>query len=132
MGDVLAFWIVALLVGALGFPIAAVFLRRLPDSGAGLSFALGLVLVSYGYFILRVLSVLPAGRGGYVLVVALLGVIAIATGGRDRWLMITWYRVLPGVVVAAGVFTFPVFGYVAFRSYNAEIGGAQEPKDFLV
>lgn len=131
MGDVLAFWIVALLVGALGFPVAAALLRRLPDAGAGLSFAMGLLLVSYGYFILRVFSVLPPGRGGYVLVVALLGLVAAAAAGRDRWLLVTWYRAWPGVVVAAGVFTFAFFGYVAFRSYNAEIGGTEQPMDFM-
>jgi YYY domain-containing protein len=131
MGDVLAFWIVAMLVGALGFPVGAVLLRRLPDAGAGLSFALGLVLVSYGYFILRVLSLLPAGRQGYGLAVVLLGLVAAAVAGRDRWLKVTWYRAWPGVVVATGVFTFAFFGYVAFRSYNAEIGGTEQPMDFM-
>lgn len=131
MGDVLAFWIVAMLVGALGFPVAAVLLRRLPDAGAGLSFALGLVLVSYAYFILRVLSVLPTGRQGYGLAVVLLGLVAAAVAGRDRWLKVTWYWAWPGVVVAAGVFTFAFFGYVAFRSYNAEIGGTEQPMDFM-
>ncbi|HML97579.1 MAG TPA: DUF2298 domain-containing protein [Tepidiformaceae bacterium] len=131
MGDVLAFWFVALVVGALGFPIAAVLLRRLPDAGAGLAFPLGLVLASYGYFILRVLSVLPAGRGGYVLALGLLALVAAATAGRDRWLLVTWYRAWPALAVAAGVFTFAFFGYVAFRSYNAEIGGTEQPMDFM-
>lgn len=131
MGDVLAFWSVALLVGALGIPIAAVLLRRLPDAGAGLTFALGLVVVSYGYFILRVLSVLPPGRGGYIVGIALLALVAAAVAGRDRWLLVTWYRAWPGLVVAGGVFTFAFFGYVAFRSYNAEIGGTEQPMDFM-
>jgi YYY domain-containing protein len=131
MGDVLAFWIVALVVGAFGFPVAAALLRRLPDAGAGLSFALGLVLCSYGYFVLRVLSILPPGRAGYILAVALLAIVAAATAARDRWLIVTWYRAWPGLVVAAGVFTFAFFGYVAFRSYNAEIGGTEQPMDFM-
>lgn len=131
MADVLAFWLVALVVGALGFPISAVLLRRLPDAGAGLAVPLGLVLTSYGYFILRVFSVLPAGRGGYVLAIGLIALVAAATAGRDRWLLVTWYRAWPGLVVAAGVFTFAFFGYVAFRSYNAEIGGTEQPMDFM-
>jgi len=131
MGDVLAFWIVALLAAGFGFPVAAVLLRRLPDAGAGLSFALSLVLISYGYFVLRVFSLLPPGRGGYALAVALLGLVGAAVAGRDRWLMVTWYRAWPGLVVAVGVFTFAFFGYVAFRSYNAEIGGTEQPMDFM-
>lgn len=131
MGDVLAFWFVALLVGALGFPIGAVLLRRLPDAGAGLAFPLGLVLASYGYFILRVLSVLPPGRAGYVLALALLALVAAATAGRDRWLLVTWHRAWPGLVVSAGVFSLAFLGYVAFRSYNAEIGGTEQPMDLM-
>lgn len=131
MGDVLAFWIVALFLGGLGFPFAAVLLRRLPDAGAGLSFAFGLVLISYGYFLLRVISLLPQGRGGYFAAVLLFALAAAAVAGRDRWLKVTWYRARPGVVVAAGVFTVAFFGYVAFRSYNAEIGGTEQPMDFM-
>ena len=131
MADVLAFWIAALVVAAFGFPIGAVLLRRLPDAGAGLSFPLGLVLASYGYFILRILDVLPAGRGGYIAAIALLGIVAAAVAGRDRWLRVTWWRAWPGVVVAFGVFTLAFFGYVAFRSYNAEIGGTEQPMDLM-
>ena len=58
MADVLAFWAAALVVAAFGYPIGAVLLRRLPDGGAGVALPLGLVLASYGYFILRVLDLL--------------------------------------------------------------------------
>src|SRR5688572_14068299 len=131
MAEVLAFWAAALVVAAFGFPIGAVLLRRLPDAGAGLSFPLGLVLASYGYFILRVLDILPAGRGGYIAAIALLGLVSAAVAGRDRWLRVTWWRAWPGVVVALGVFTLAFFGYVAFRSYNAEIGGTEQPMDLM-
>src|SRR6266487_165840 len=56
MGDVLAFWLVAMLIALLAFPITSVLLRRLPDAGAGMSFAAGLLLAGYGYFILRTFS----------------------------------------------------------------------------
>lgn len=131
MGDVLAFWIAALAVAAAGFPIGAAALRRLPDAGAGLSFALGLTLASFAYFLLRVLTILPAGRGGVVLAIVLLAVVSAAVAGRDRWLWVTWQRSWPGVVVAVGVFTLAFFTYTAFRSYNAEIGGTEQPMDFL-
>ncbi len=131
MADVLAFWATALVVAAFGFPIGAVLLRRLPDAGAGLSFPLGLALASYIYFILRVFDVLPAGRGGYIAAITLLGLAAAAVAGRDRWLRVTWRRAWPGVVVAFGVFTFAFFGYVSFRSYNSEIAGTEQPMDLM-
>ena len=81
MADVLAFWLTALVIAACGYPIAAVLLRRLPDAGAGLSFPLGLVLTGYSYFILRVLNLLPPGRGGYVVAIALMALVAAAVHG---------------------------------------------------
>lgn len=131
MSDVLAFWAVSLLVGALAMPIAFSLLRRLPDAGAGLSFALGLVLTGYAYFILRVAHVLPPGRGGYLIALALLGLISAAVAGRDRRFVSTFQRTWPAWVAAIGVFTLFFFMYVAFRSYNAEIGGTEQPMDFM-
>jgi YYY domain-containing protein len=127
----LAFWAAALLVGACGFPIGAVVLRRLPDAGAGLSFPLGLVVSGYVYLMLRVFHLLPVGRGGYLLAVCLVGLAAAAVAGRDRWLPVTWMRAWPGVVVAVGVFTFAFFSYTVFRSYNSEIGGTEQPMDLM-
>ncbi len=131
MADVLAFWLTAIVVAILGYPIGAVLLRRLPDAGAGLSFPLGLVLAGYGYFMLRVFHLLPPGRGGYLAAVVLLGLVSAAVAGRDRWSVVTWRRGLPGLVVAVSVFTFVFFAYVAFRSYNAEIGGTEQPMDLM-
>lgn len=131
MGDVLAFWVAALVVAAVGYPIGAAAFRRLPDAGAGVSFALGLLLTSFVYFLLRVFSVLPAGRGGVMVALVIVAFTAIAVASRDRWLWVTWHRSWPGLVVTAGVFTLAFFSYAAFRSYNAEIGGTEQPMDFM-
>jgi len=131
MSDLLAFWAVSLLVGLLAMPLAFVLLRRLPDAGAGLSFALGLMFVGYGYFMLRTLRVLPFGRGGYLLALALFALLALAVAGRDRRFVSTLRRSWPGWVIAAGVFTCFFFGYAAFRSYQPEINGTEQPMDFM-
>ena len=131
MLDVLGFWAAAIVIAACGFPIAAVVLRRLPDAGAGLSFPLGLLVTSYLYFILRVLHVLSAGRRDYFVAVVIVALIAAAIVGRDRWFKVTWRRAWPGVVIAVAVFSFAFFGYTAFRSYNSEIGGTEQPMDLM-
>lgn len=131
MADILAFWAAALVIAAIGFPFGAVLLRRLPDAGAGLALPLGLLFVSYIYFILRVFDILSAGRGGYLLAIVLTGLVATVVAGRDRWLYVTWRRAWPGIVVAFGVFTLAFFSYVTLRSYNAEIGGTEQPMDLM-
>lgn len=131
MAPVLAFWAVALLVAALALPFVFALLRRLPDAGAGFSFALGLTLTGYGYFVLRVLSVLPPGRGGYVLAVALLALAGVCVAARDRRFASTLRRQWPSLLTLAGLFTLFFFAFVAYRSYVPEIHGTEQPMDFM-
>lgn len=131
MTDVLAFWGVCLLFAALALPLAFALLRRLPDAGAGMSFALGLVVAGYLYFILRVAAVLPQGRGGYLLALGLLALLSAAVAGRDRRFASTLRRTAPLIVAMAGLFTVAFFLYVAFRSYQPDISGTEQPMDFL-
>jgi YYY domain-containing protein len=128
---VLSFWATALLVGALALPLCFRLFRRFPDGGAGLSFALGITLVGWGYFILRTLEILPAGRGGAVLAVGLLALAGAGVAGRDRRFRSTLRMSAPSVVAISGVFTLCLFGYVAFRSYAPEIAGTEQPMDLM-
>ncbi len=131
MAQVLAFWATSLLVGILALPIAFALLRRLPDAGSAFAMPLGLVLAGWGYFILRVASVLPFGRGGYILALALLALFSCTTIGRDRHFLSTFRRAAPSLVAVFGIFTCAFFVYAAFRSYNAEITGTEQPMDFM-
>ncbi len=129
--SVIAFWAAAMLVGGLALPIAFVLFRRMPDAGAGLAFPLGLVLVGYGYFILRVADVLPQGRGGYIVAVGLLALVSCAVAGSDRRFGSTFRRSVPAVVTVSGLFGMLFFGFAAFRSYTPEIGGTEQPMDLM-
>lgn len=131
MSHLLAFWAVSLLIAISVLPIALVLFRRLPDAGAGLSFALGLVLTGYGYFILRTLNVLPFGRGGYLLALSGLALVSLTVAGRDRRFGATLRRTWMGWVVAAGLFTCFFVSYAAFRSYQPDISGTEQPMDFM-
>ena len=84
MGAILAFWAVTLAAGVVAFPIVAPLLRRLPDRGAGMALALGVALLGYLYFMLRLLGVLELGRGGALLAIAVLALVSAAIAGRDR------------------------------------------------
>ncbi|MBK6662969.1 MAG: hypothetical protein IPG47_09540 [Thermoflexaceae bacterium] len=131
MAPVLAFWAAAMVVGACALPIAFVLFRRFPDAGAGLAFPLGLVLSGYAYFVLRIGSVLPQGRGGAVLAVVALVVAAAAAAGQDRRFRETARRFAPGALAAAGLFTLCFFAYVSYRSYVPDIAGTEQPMDFM-
>ncbi len=131
MAPVMAFWAVALLIGALALPITFVLLRRFPDGGAGLAFPAGLLLIGYGYFTLRTFNVLPAGRAGYLLAVMLFALVSVTVIARDRQFRPTLRRSLPAIAVTAGLFTLVFYLYVAFRSYQPDITGTEQPMDFM-
>ena len=129
--DLIAFWAVSLLLGALALPIAMVLFRRLPDAGVALAIPLGVVLTAYAYFILRVIGVVPYGRAGFVAGPVALLLVSALFARRDRRFRSSLRRALPASVSVVGLFTMLFFGFVAYRAYVSEIGGTEQPMDFL-
>lgn len=131
MEAVVAAWLASMLIGAVGWPFAFALARRFPDAGAGLCFPLGLLAVSLPYYLLRVVGLLPPGRGGYLVAVLIAGVGALAVSGRTRRRALDRRRIATGIALATSVFTGSFLLYAAFRSYNPEIAGTEQPMDLL-
>lgn len=131
MTPALAFWLTALVVAGFALPISFRVFRRFPDAGAGLSLALGLLLAALVYFLLRTLQILPFGRGGFILAIAVMGLVSATVAGRDPQFVATARRSWRGALAAAMLFTVAFFGYASFRSYESGIGGTEQPMDFL-
>lgn len=131
MSEALAFWGVAIAIAALALPLAFRLFARFPDTGAGLSFTLGLTLISAGYFLLRVVGALPAGRGGFILAIALFAVVMVVLAVRDRRFLARLRRSLRGLTVAAVLFSALFFGYAFFRAHTPDIAHTEQPMDFL-
>ena len=126
MAEAIAFWAAALAVAALALPLAFRLFARFPDGGAGLALALGLMLVSAGYFLLRVIGALPAGRGGVLLALALFAAAMAALAIRDRRARAAFRRSRRGVAIAAALFTLLFFAYAFFRSHAPDIADVPE------
>lgn len=131
MEAVLAAWLAAMLLGAIGLPFAAALFRRFPDAGTGLAVPLGLLAVALPYFLLRAADILPPGRGGYLLAAALAAAAAAQLAARLRLHRRELARVAAGAAIAASIFTGAFLASAAFRSYNAEIVGTEQPMDLL-
>jgi len=131
VAHVVAFWLVVLVVAASSLPVAFRMFRRFPDGGAGLAFPLGLLFLGYGYFALRVCRILPFGRGGNLLALALLVLASTAVAGRDPRFLATLRRVRRPLVVMVSLFSLCFFGYVWFRSYHPDISGTEQPMDLM-
>jgi YYY domain-containing protein len=131
VADVLAFWAVAVGTAALAFPIAQLIFRRFPDGGAGIALPLGLMLSGWSYFLLRVTSLLPFGRGGALVALALLGLAGAAAWGLNRRARSDSRRSAGAAWAMLALFTSAFLAYTAFRSYVPEIQGTEQPMDLL-
>ena len=117
MAEALAFWAAAIVLAAFTLPLAFRLFARFPDGGAGLSLALGLMLAAPGYFLLRVIGALPAGRGGVLLALALYAVAMAALALRDGRARAAFRRCRTGVAMAATLFTILFFAFAWFRAH---------------
>ena len=117
MAEALAFWAAAIVLAAFTLPLAFRLFARFPDGGAGLSLALGLMLAAPGYFLLRVIGALPAGRGGVLLALALFAVAMAALALRDGRARAAFRRCRISVAMAAALFTILFFAFAWFRAY---------------
>ena len=117
MAEALAFWTAAIVLAAFTLPLAFRLFARFPDGGAGLSLALGLMLAAPGYFLLRVIGALPAGRGGVLLALALFAMAMAALALRDGRARAAFRRSRTGVAIAAALFTILFFAFAWFRAH---------------
>lgn len=131
MLEILAFWAAAVGTATLSVPVARLWFRRFPDSGAGLSLPLGLLLAGWAYFLLRTLSVLPYGRGGVVLTLGLLALLSASAWRLDRYATSDVRQMVRSSSAMLAIFTGAYFAFLAFRSYVPEIQGTEQPMDLL-
>ena len=117
MPEALAFWAAAIALAGITLPLTFRLFARFPDGGAGLSLALGLMLAAPGYFLLRVIGALPAGRGGVLLALALFAVAMAALAIRDGRARAAFRRCRIGIAVAAALFTLLFFTFAWFRAH---------------
>ncbi|MFQ5381049.1 MAG: DUF2298 domain-containing protein, partial [Dehalococcoidia bacterium] len=115
---------------AAALPLATRLFRRFPDRGAGLAFPLGLLVAATAYFLLRTASIIEAGRGGYVIVAGLLILAGVASlGATRRSLIRRGWAMNAGAALVLFAVCFLAFSF--YRSYLPDIGGTEQPMDFM-
>ena len=133
--DVLAalrWWLVLMVLGTAVTPLAFVIFRRLPDRGYAFTKMLGLLLVSYLFWITGSLGILGNNLGG--ILVSLLLVVALSTWLYQRegnselrqWLRHNRSQILITELVFALLFAL----WVWVRAQNPAIAATEKPMEF--
>lgn len=132
MLHVATWWLIAELLGIIVLPLTLSLFKNLPDRGYGLSKALGLLLVSY-LFWLGGLSVLPNSRLTIILAMLLLAVVSGFIFCKRRQEIMDFLRENRSLIITyellfAGLFIL----WAVMRSYNPEIRYTEKPMDFAM
>ena len=132
MLHVATWWLIAELLGIIALPLTLSLFKNLPDRGYGLSKALGLLLVSY-LFWLAGLSVLPNSRLTIILVMLLLALVSGLVLRRKHQEIRDFLRenrslIIVSELLFAGLFIL----WAVMRSHNPEIHDTEKPMDFAL
>lgn len=133
MVEAILWWLTLQLLALLSLVPSLRLFRSLPDRGYGLAKTLGLLLASYGLWLLGWTGFLPNGRPTIVFVLFLLALASaylafrkgdgasLAAFIRGRWrLMLT----------TEAVFAVSFFALSLLRAYHPDIAGTEQPMDF--
>ena len=127
----LRWWAVLLLLGTAVVPLSFVLLRPLPDRGYAFVKMIGLLLVSYLFWILGSLGFLQNNVGGILFALAL--VVALSAWAYQQngaslrqWLRGSWRYVLLTELVFLTIFAL----WVWVRAQNPAIVATEKPMEF--
>lgn len=124
-------WFVLLVIGLAAAPTVYRLLRWLPDRGYAFGKMLGLLLVSYLFWLLTSLGYLANNGGGILMALAALLLLALWSYRRDgsqwrRWMGENRRYVVVTELLFAAVFFF----WAWVRAQNPAITGTEKPMEF--
>ena len=132
MLDALRWLITVELIGLAAFPLAFYLLPRLADRGFTLSKPLGILLVSYLFWLLglaHIPTVQPIAIALVLLMAALSAYIAYRNFDDLRDFIIREWRT---IVIAEAIFLVFFIGWTLFRSYDPFINHTEQPMDLAL
>ena len=132
MLDALRWLITVELIGLAAFPLAFYLLPRLADRGFTLSKPLGILLVSYLFWLLglaHIPTVQPIAIALVLLMAALSAYIAYRNFDALRDFIIREWRT---IVIAEAIFLVFFIGWTLFRSYDPFINHTEQPMDLAL
>lgn len=138
MSDILAvlsWWLAIQGLGLAAWPLAARWLRWLPDRGYLLAKPIGLLFVSYGLWLLATLGVIENSPGGIIAVLIGFAALSVWVYRRQRPTsnvqLLSWLRDHRALVIAYElVFAMALIGWAIFRANNPDLSSTEKPMEF--
>lgn len=123
-------WVVLMGLGTAVFPLSYHLFNRLPDRGYAFTKMMGLLLVSYVFWLLGSLGFLGNNMGGIAVAVVIVLAASVwayrREAGLPEWLRANWRQILITELVFAAVFGL----WVWVRAQNPAIINTEKPMEF--
>ncbi|MCP5096495.1 MAG: hypothetical protein GY943_13160 [Chloroflexi bacterium] len=134
---VIRWWAVLLVLGTAVFPLTYTLFKKLPDRGYAFTKMVGLLLVTYLFWILNSLRFLDNNAGSIVFALAVVLGISIwmyrraIVGNAEAQPMLEWLRDNKRIVIITELLFLAVFVlWVWVRAQNPAIVNTEKPMDF--
>ena len=130
--DIVKWYLILAGIGICGFPIIFGWLKKLPGRGLVFSRPLGLILISYVYWLSGSLGFLRNNTGSLLLVVCVFAGLAAAAWIRQWPVIRDWLKnSLRYVVVSELVFLLGFVLIIIFRLGGPEVSGTEKPMEMM-
>ena len=130
--DILKWYFVLTGLGLIGFPVTFAMLKKLPGKGFVFSRPMGLLLVSFLFWLLGTLGFLQNNLGSLLVVVFGAAVFAVWMGYRQRAGISAWLRnSIRWCVVSEVVFLLGFVLMLTIRMGGPEVSGTEKPMEMM-
>ena len=131
MGAMLFWWLALSAMGVLAYPLVWRLGGALPDRGLSVARPIGLLLVSYGFWLLVSLGFLQNRISSIVLVLAVVAAGSAWVWRRDGDEIVAWLSEQRRLALTSElVFLGALALFAAFRASNPEIAATEKPMEF--
>ncbi|MBQ4512672.1 MAG: hypothetical protein II969_06745 [Anaerolineaceae bacterium] len=130
--DIIKWYLVLSGIGIIGFPIVFGFLKKLPGRGFVFSRSIGLILISFLYWLGGSLGLLRNNTGSLLLVVCVTAVCAGISGYRQWNEIREWFgKSKSYVLVSELVFLLAFLLIITIRLGGPEVSGTEKPMEMM-
>ncbi len=137
MGEAIAWFITLELLGLAAVPLAATFLRGLPDRGFGVAKVLGLLVTVWLAYTLAMLQLASFGRGLLLMCALVLAGVSAWLAWRDGGALINDFRArlhdrgfIRYLIVAESLYVAMFAFWAIMRAFSPDIFGTEKFMDF--
>ncbi len=119
-------------IGAIGFPIVFTFLKNLPGRGFVFARPIGLILVSFVYWLFGTLGILHNDIGSLILAVLAIGVSAGMIWIKQYDTITEWFNGSKRYWIVSETVFFAAFVLIiSFRLGGPEVSGTEKPMEMM-